>query len=460
MFSDKLADMLLHFADAKILKTRTQKKLAWFILFILNLGVILSIWWSGTSNYYITDPSGGNIYVAIGRLFGLLMQFALIIQVLLISRITSIEQTFGFDKLNRLHRLIGQWIVVLLALHPLFLTLGYKTMNSYTLWQQFIDFLTAWKDVFLAFIGACLFICIIAISYAIIRKRLRYEYWYFPHLFTYLALFLVFFHQTNSGDLAKGWALYYWYTVSCGVFAFAILYRFIRPLWNAYRFRFRVERVAIEAKDTFSVYITGKQLERFAYKAGQYANITFLQKGLWFTHPFSFSMEHNKTHIRFTMKALGDHTKRLDELRPGTRVILDGPLGLFIEETSRNEKLLFIAGGIGITPIRSIIGDSSGRRRDMVLLYAVRCLDDIAFRSEFEELQKLHPFPVHYIISTPTSEYESGYLDREKLTRLVPDFLERDVYLCGPPPMMDTTIASLRGLGLKNLNLHYEKFSF
>lgn len=94
------------------------------------------------------------------------------------------------------------------------------------------------------------------------------------------------------------------------------------------------------------------------------------------------------------------------------------------------------------------------------MIYAARTVDDIAFRKEFELFQSTQPFPIHYILATPTEGYESGFLDREKLVRLVPDFFERDVYLCGPPPMMAATVVNLKGLGFKNENLHYETFSF
>ena len=442
---------------------RRYTKIFWLCVLAINLTVIVYIWRSGSSSYYITNPSGGNIYIALGRLAGLLTQFAILVQVFLIGRITFVEQAFGFDQMNRIHRLIGEWIIVLLVTHPLLLTIGNATANEYTLWDQFTSFLSQWNDVFLAFIGSCIFIYVAGISYAFVRKKIRYELWYFLHLLTYAAMVLVFFHQLNTGDLASSsapWVLWYWYIINIGAFAFVILFRFIKPLVNAVRFEFRVMKVMNETKDTFSVYITGKNIAAFKYKSGQYANITFLQSGLWFTHPFSFSAEHNDTHIRFTMKALGDYTKRLGELQPGTRVILDGPLGLFIEETSRNEKLLFIAGGIGITPIRSMIGDLARKKTDMVLIYGVRTLEDIAFKSEFESLQKLCPFPIHYIISTPVDGFESGYLNREKLVRLVPDFNNRDVFLCGPPVMMDAAIKNLQGLNFKHMNLHYEKFSF
>lgn len=442
---------------------RSRLKALWLCVFAVNLIAVISIWWFGSSHYYITDHGEGNLYIALGRLIGLLMQYTILIQVVLIGRISFIEQAFGFDKMNRIHRLIGEWIIVLLVAHPLLLTIGTATQNAYTLWDQFGSFLAEWQDVFLAFIGASIFIYVASISYAIVRKKLRYELWYVLHLATYAAIVLVFFHELNTGDLAsvsKPWFLWYWYVLNFSAFAFVITYRFLIPLWNSWRFAFRVEHVELAAKDTYSVYITGNNIGHFRFKPGQYANITFLQKGLWFTHPFSFSMEPDGKHIRFTMKALGDHTRRLGQLRPGTRVILDGPLGLFIEETAVSEKLLFIAGGIGITPIRSIIGELVPKKRDMVLIYGVRTLDDIAFRDEFASLQQQHPFPIHYILSTPTPGFESGYLDKEKLTRLVPDFDQRDVFLCGPPVMMDAAIDNLKDLKFKSIQLHYEKFSF
>lgn len=79
---------------------------------------------------------------------------------------------------------------------------------------------------------------------------------------------------------------------------------------------------------------------------------------------------------------------------------------------------------------------------------------------EFDDFQKIHHFPTHYITSTPLPGYESGFIDREKLVRLVPDFYDRDVYLCGPPLMMDATVKNLEGLGVPIKNIHFEKFSF
>jgi predicted ferric reductase len=332
--------------------------------------------------------------------------------------------------------------------------------NSVSVWSQFSDFLANAEDVFLAFISVMIFGYIIFLSISVVRKKLRYELWYFVHLLVYVAITLAFFHQINSGDVSRAPTLYYWLVLNFTVFGIMLLHRFVKPLWQSYRFDFRVARVDMETKDTYSVYIIGNNIGRFRYHAGQYANINFLQKGLWYTHPFSFSAEPNEAGIRFTMKALGDYTKRLGELKAGTRVIIDGPLGRFVETKAKREKLLMIAGGIGVTPIRALIGELVAKKKDMVLLYAARSVEDIAFRGEFDALQSTCNFPIHYILGAPTPGYESGFIDREKIVRLVPDFYDRDVFLCGPPPMMDATVKNLEGLGLERDHIHFEKFSF
>lgn len=450
----------LYFALPDIFRDSSRnKKLLWLSLFFLNIAAVIAIWFTN-SRYYIMNPDGGNIWIALGRLTGLLLECMILVELVLIGRITAIEQTFGFDKMNWWHRWIGYSLFFFLVTHPLLLSIGNAEANGVSAWSQFNDFLTNTEDVFLAFISVMILGYIVLISISAIRKKVRYELWYFVHLLVYLAITLAFFHQINTGDVSRPPTLYYWLILNFTVFGVMLLHRFLKPLWRSYRFNFRVARVDMETKDTYSVYITGENIGRFRYHAGQYANINFLQKGLWYTHPFSFSAEPNEAGIRFTMKALGDYTKRLGELKPGTRVIIDGPLGRFVETKAKREKLLLIAGGIGVTPIRALVGELVAKKKDMVLLYAARSVEDIAFRGEFEALQGMCNFPIHYILGAPTPGYESGFIDREKIVRLVPDFYDRDVFLCGPPPMMDATVKNLEGLGLDRGHIHFEKFSF
>lgn len=436
------------------------KKFFIFIVFFVNLAVIVVLWWTHSS-YYLENPEGGNILIALGRVAGLLGEYFLLVMLVLVGRVRWAEHLFGFDKLNKVHRFIGYSILIFLLSHPVLLIVGNAHANNVSLISQFSDFLANKAYVLLSFFALLLFIYVIFLSIAIVRKKLRYETWYFAHLLMYCAVGLAFNHQLGTGDLRSGWALVYWYILNFFVFGSVLLYRFLRPLYRFALHRFYIERVVQETYDTWSMYITGKHMEWFTFDAGQYANITVLARNMWYTHPFSLSQAYNGHGIRFTIKKLGDYTTKIGELTPGTHVIIDGPLGLFIEEKAERDKFLFIAGGIGITPIRAMLESLAQKEKDAVLLYGVKTVNDLVFRKEIDELcARSHTITAHYIIGTPTEGYESGFIDMEKIVRLVPDFFSRDVFLCGPPPMMALMVRNLKKLGFSRHHIHFEKFSF
>ena len=147
-------------------------------------------------------------------------------------------------------------------------------------------------------------------------------------------------------------------------------------------------------------------------------------------------------------------------MKVGTPVLLSGPFGRFTADVALTEKRLFIAGGVGITPIRTLIEEALGQEKDSVLLYANRNEDDVIFMKELAALKqkglKLVP-----VFSSPSAGFkgETGYVDGERIKRLVPDFIERDVYICGPQPMMDGVVADLRLSELPDEQLHFERFA-
>ena len=429
-----------------------------FAIIFANLAVTVLIWWQG-SNSLLVNQSGW--FIALGRLFGLLAQLTILMQLILIGRIGFVERLFGHDTMNRFHRLIGYSIMGFFLPHPILLVLGYSKINEVSLITQYFNFVLNWEDVILASFGLFIYAIIIAISLPAFRRKLRYESWYFTHLLIYVAILLSFNHQTNFADISFGGALKYWYALNFLIFGIFLLYRWMRPLFNFYQQRFSVEKIVKETKDVTSVYITGKNLQKFKYEAGQFAHLTFLQKGLWFTHPFSFSTATNPNHIRFSIKASGDFTKKVDQLKTGTKVIIDGPLGAFTSNQAKTNKLLLIAGGIGITPIRSIIEEQTKNNKDIILLYANKTQQDIAFKQELEN------FSINKVVNVlseetnlPGSEFELGRIDEEKIKRIVPDYKERDAYICGPEPMMKAIVSSLISLGVPKKQIHFERFGY
>ncbi len=433
-----------------------MKKAILYLIFISNLFAILWLWWQGSGGL-ITQPGPGTIAIAFGRLCGLLAEFLILFQLILVSRASWIEQVFGFDRLNKLHRGLGSTILSLILIHPTLLTLGYSTQNHISLWSQYTQFLFHWEDVFLAFISLILFV-IVVISAITLRRKLKYESWYFVHLLVYVAIGLVVLHQFNGSDIVVPPFLYYWFALTIGVFGIFIVYRFGRPLYSYWRHRFYVDKIVAETNTINSIYIKGHHLEHFKFKAGQYANINFLAKGQWYTHPFSFSTAPNGSYLRFSIKKVGDFTSQLHRLQPGTRAIIDGPLGIFTADRATTGKFLLIAGGIGITPIMALIESQKDTHADTVLLYSNKSGNEIAFEAQLKQLCPRS----YFFLTDPTvsQDYIPGRITVEHIQKLIPDMRERDIYICGPTPMMDDLIAALRRYGISASRLHYEKFAY
>ncbi len=256
--------------------------------------------------------------------------------------------------------------------------------------------------------------------------------------------------------MATGKALYYWMVLNLFVFGIMLAYRFGRPLALNYRQAFKVWKIEQETADVLSIYIRGRHLEKFTFEPGQYAYLN--------THPFSFSSAPNGKYLRFSIKQLGDFTKRLTKIKAGDKVYLDGPHGVFTTSRAKKEKFLFIAGGIGITPIRAMYEDCAQRGRDAVLLYSCR---DHKSTTLLRELNRLSEETkglcrIHTILDdkNDTNAQEHGRVDEERIRRLVPDFLERDFYICGPKPMILTLNKLLISMGANRKQIHYELFSF
>jgi predicted ferric reductase len=383
---------------------------------------------------------------------------------MLLSRLTFLENAFGMEKLTWLHKWNGYTTLILLSLHTIYLTLGFGLLNRLGIAGQLHDFLVNWDDVLKATIGMLMLIFIVVISIGIVRRGFKYETWYYVHFFTYLAILLAFGHQLSVGvDFARQPLFQvYWlalYTVAVGTI---LIWRFFGPAYLFYRHRFRVEKVVPEANGVVSVYVTGDHLDEFRYQAGQFIIWRFITPGRWWqAHPFSISVAPGGRYLRLSAKAVGDFTKALPGLKPGSWVVVDGPHGNFTLNRTTHRKLLFIAGGIGITPVRSMLEALPAGSPPPMVVFAARTHTDFALRKEVEAIVRSHGGRLRYILSEETAAgFAHGILDVPTLRRLVPDVAEREVLLCGPPGMMDAVTANLVQLGVARKSVHTERFAY
>ena len=443
-----------------------MKRLGWPAVLCSQLLVILGFWfWNHWNNPMGNQLAGeaADQLLAYGRLAGLLAAFGVLLQLILIGRVKWVERSFGLDRLTRLHHVVGFSLITMLLAHPALVTAGHAMRADVSQWEQTLDFWRNWEDVLAASIGLAVFIGAVLLSVAIVRSRMPYEAWHLTHLTIYIAIALVFGHQLAVGSdfTDNKWFAAYWQGLYVFTFGNLIYYRAFRPLWLYFRHRFRVSALVEECGDVTSVHIEGRRMESFAVKAGQFMLVRFWAPGFrWQTHPFSVSCRPDGKHVRLTIKAVGNYTKRIPELRPGTPVVIDGPHGIFTAGRRPAPKALLVAGGIGITPIRAVAEDLLDAGSDIVLLYNNRDRRGIVFERELEALSASGRMRVVHILSAdPEWPGERGRIDKEKILRLVPDVLEREVYLCGPPPMMKALRATFKELGLPSGRLHHERFA-
>jgi ferredoxin-NADP reductase len=163
--------------------------------------------------------------------------------------------------------------------------------------------------------------------------------------------------------------------------------------------------------------------------------------------------------LRITVKALGDHSRALMHLQPGTRVFAEGPYGGLSIAARRRQKVLMIAGGIGITPLRAMLESIAGKAGDICFVYRASHDDDVVFRAELTEIAARGGAQLRFVTGS-RRELGRDPLATEALRANVPDLAEREVYLCGPAGMTAAVIKSLRALGVTRRHIHHESFEF
>jgi predicted ferric reductase len=400
-------------------------------LALLNALVVVALW----SPSDIHDTA--SLLTGLGRVTGLLGAYLALVQLLLLARIPGLD----LERLVRVHRWNGFACLALLLAHAVLITAGYTLGDRISLPDEVSRLISGYPGVITATAGLAVLIAVTVTSVVIVRRRLRYETWYFVHLYAYLGVALAFSHQlaTGSSFVGRPGARAYWYVLYAVTLGALVAFRIALPLWRSLRHRLEVVRVVDEAPGVVSLEIGGRRLDRLKARTGQFFMWRFLTRRHWWeAHPFSLSAAPDGRRLRITVKGLGDYTTSLRDVPPGTRVIAEGPFGGF-RPTGRGVAL--IAGGIGITPVRALLEDLPG---DVVVVYRVSRDEDVILRTELDELAH-----VHYLVG-------GAPLSPERLLEIVPDLAERDVFVCGPPAMTE----AVRATGVPRRQVFVERFAY
>jgi len=430
------------------------------LLALANAVVVVALWLATGGPSDIHDLSSA--LTSAGRVAGLLGAYLVLVELLLLARIPLLERLYGFERLTVAHRINGRVAISLLLVHAALITAGYTIGDKISLIDELDRLITGYPGVITAIAGLALLVAVVVTSLVAVRRRLRYETWHFVHVYAYLGVALAFSHQLATGTdfLARPAARAYWtalYVVTLGaLIAFRIV---LPPVRSLLVHRLRVARVVEEAPGVVSLEIGGERLGRLRAQAGQFFTWRFLTRDHWWeAHPFSLSAAPDGRRLRITVKAVGDYTRRLKAIPPGTRVIAEGPFGVFTTAARRRPRVALIAGGVGITPIRALLEDMPGSPGDITVVYRALQPEDVILRHELDEIAARRGAVVHYVRGDHRGD--ASLLSPQHLQQLIPDIAERDVYLCGPPAMTEATRASLDRSGVSRRHIYTERFAF
>ncbi|WP_239165132.1 ferredoxin reductase family protein [Actinoplanes palleronii] len=405
-----------------------------------------------------------------GRLTGLVASDLLLLQVLLMARIPWVERSYGQDRLARRHRLVGFVSFWLMLAHIGLITLGYAQSSGEDVVGQAWELVVTYPGMVLATAGTGLLIVVVVLSVRAARRRQRYETWHLIHLYAYLGVGLALPHQlwTGADFAASAVSRLYWWGLWAAALGAVLVFRIGLPVYRSAYHRLRVHTVVPEAPGVVSVYLRGRHLDRLPAVAGQFFCWRFLDGPGWTrAHPYTLSSAPAGDLLRITVKDLGDGSSRMAALRPGTRVLVEGPYGaLTTDHRAGRRKVLLMAAGVGITTMRALLDDLTAIGIEVTLLYRIRRHEDAVFRTELDDAVRRHGVEVVYLQggrARPGSwlpERFAQVTDTAGLRWLVPDVARREVFLCGPPSWMSAVRATLRDAGVPAGHVHAEEFAW
>jgi Predicted ferric reductase len=407
-------------------------------------------------------------------IFGVFSYTWLLWQFILSARPKFIERQFGLDKIYRFHGIIALVTIGMIVIHKSL----FEMIFSETITTQ------------LGSIALFLFISISVLSLLFMSTRLlkkipylsgivkllntikvfSYERLKLVHNMTFIALLFMQVHVLFTNSAQNNPLIFTTYMVYFFIATAFYLYHKIFKPWLLEDHKYAVASIQKETTDTWTIALTSKTGEVFQYQPGQFGFFRITSEGIKAEeHPFTISSSPTtRTHITITVKALGDFTQKIKHLKIGDSVTVDGPYGKFSYlEFEKEKATVFVAGGVGITPVLSMVNHMlyKDTQRHVLLIWSVKKKEDLIQLTDLEALKKRMPnftfIPV--VSSDDTWTGERGRLDyhRMKTWTAPPQFADQSTgyFVCGPENLMKMTVSSLKQLGISKNQIHYEQFT-
>lgn len=384
-------------------------------------------------------------------------------QFVLVARLKVVAAPFGEDVLVMFHRYMGYLGTALIFAHPVILIV----LVDHTYLERVIPWTAPWAGR----LGTLSIVCVlIVIATSIWRNRLKisYEVWQVVHLvLSTVAIAAAVGHVELIGNyISEPWKRALWVLMSLGFIIIFLWVRIVRPTIRMRR-PWEITAVTAERGDVYTITLRPVGHDGFTFAPGQFGWLSLHRSPFSPTqHPFSFSSNgDDPSAVQMSIKELGDFTRTICQVTPGTRAYLDGPHGVFTPDRYPSPGVVLIGGGVGITPLMSILRTFAERRdtRPCYLFFGIPDITSATFADEIDALTKDLNLTVIYVASRPSDDWtgERGFINADVLLRHLPDNRKSlQYFICGPGPLQDAMEDALGDLNVPREQVHTERFNF
>jgi predicted ferric reductase len=380
----------------------------------------------------------------------------------LTARFRYVTEPWGEDVIYHFHRQISLIAVALVVTHPVILVAVKPDLLAPS------NMLEAPLSAYFALLSIFSVIALVVTALWRAALRIKYETWHLTHIvLAVVAVTAGVAHMVGSSFyLVDPWKRTLWIGVTIFWIGLLLYVRIAKPLFMLRR-PYRVAEVRKERGDTSTLVMQPDGHPGFRFSPGQFGWLTLWGSPFKITaHPFSFSSSAAAAdgRVEMTIRNLGDFTSAIHEVPVGQRVYLDGPYGAFTIGNPADMHVL-IAGGIGVTPMMSMIRTlaDQGDKRPVVLLYGAQDWDSITFREELEALKARLTLTIVYVLARPPAGWtgEQGFINAQMFKRhLLPPYADHEYFICGPNMMMDAIEKALGEMDVPMSKYHSERYSF
>ena len=392
----------------------------------------------------------------------------MLVEFVLSGRFRWVTGRTGIDITMRFHQLIARALAVFILLHPFLYSLPtsnplpWDASGQLTLDLGGAAFVTG---------GLAWLLLPVLVLAAMFRRETsyRYETWRLMHgLGAALIALLTLHHAVNAGRYSGGTGLTVFWIIMISAAFLTLLYVYLLGPLIRSRHPYRMVSVRPVASATWELVIEPESGTAADFEAGQFVWLSVGHSPFSMVeHPFSISSSPSeRPRLGFMIKEVGDFTRSVGSVPVGTKAYLDGPHGNLVLPGQSDAKIVFIAGGIGIAPIMSMLRQlrADSDPRSVKLVYGNRVADQIAYGDELEDMKQHIDLQVHHLLQEPPTGWSGdiGTIDEPMLRKLFGSEDDDDCYyiVCGPAPMIDSVESSLARIGIPLSRVVAEKFSY